>query len=390
MASDYYEALGVSKKASADEIKRAYRKLARKYHPDRNQGDEKAEERFKQVQEAYDALSDPEKRKQYDAGGAFAGFGGFGGGGRGPFAGAPGGGAGGFASDLGDIFSSVFGRSGQPGAAADQPSRGRDLETEVQLTFEQAVEGAQVSVTVPKLATCKVCGGTGAKPGTSPITCPRCGGRGIDSQSQGLFSISQPCPQCGGAGQIIEDPCRACGGTGLTEQRKRYRVTIPPGVRDGTRIRLPGKGEDGPRGGPPGDLYVITRVTPSPVFRQRRDADLEVVVPITIAEAVQGATIEVPTLNGTKRIRVPAGTRHGSVQRLRGEGLPKPGGKERGDIRYRLEIEVPRDLTPVQKRALDQLAESLNDHNPREELLRAARRTSTSNRSGDSGRVGAR
>ena len=390
MASDYYEALGVSKKASADEIKRAYRKLARKYHPDRNQGDEKAEERFKQVQEAYDALSDPEKRKQYDAGGAFAGFGGFGGGGRGPFAGAPGGGAGGFASDLGDIFSSVFGRSGQPGAAADQPSRGRDLETEVQLTFEQAVEGAQVSVTVPKLATCKVCGGTGAKPGTSPITCPRCGGRGIDSQSQGLFSISQPCPQCGGGGQIIEDPCRACGGTGLTEQRKRYRVTIPPGVRDGTRIRLPGKGEDGPRGGPPGDLYVVTRVTPSPVFRQRRDADLEVVVPITIAEAVQGATIEVPTLNGTKRIRVPAGTRHGSVQRLRGEGLPKPGGKERGDIRYRLEIEVPRDLTPVQKRALDQLAESLNDHNPREELLRAARRTSTSNRSGDSGRVGAR
>ncbi|HEX2435972.1 MAG TPA: molecular chaperone DnaJ [Solirubrobacterales bacterium] len=390
MASDYYDTLGVSEKASADEIKRAYRKLARKYHPDRNQGDEKAEERFKQVQEAYDTLSDPEKRKQYDAGGAFAGFGGFGGGGRGPFAGAPGGGAGGFASDLGDIFSSVFGRSGRPGAAADQPSRGRDLETEVQLTFEQAVEGTQVSVTVPKLATCKVCGGTGAKPGTSPITCPQCGGRGIDSQSQGLFAISQPCPQCGGAGQIIEDPCRACGGTGLTEQRKRYRVTIPPGVRDGTRIRLPGKGEDGPRGGPPGDLYVVTRVTPSPVFRQRRDGDLEVVVPITIAEAVQGATIEVPTLKGTKRIRVPAGTRHGSVQRLRGQGLPKPGGKERGDIRYRLEIEVPRDLTPVQKRALDQLAESLNDHNPREELLRAARRTSTSNRSGDSGKVGAR
>jgi molecular chaperone DnaJ len=388
MASDYYETLGVSKKASADEIKRAYRKLARKYHPDRNQGDENAEERFKQVQEAYDTLSDSEKRKQYDAGGAFAGFGGFGGG-RGPFAGAPGGGAGGFASDVGDIFSSVFGRSGRPGAAADQPSRGRDLETEVQLTFEQAVEGTQVSVTVPKLATCKVCGGTGAKPGTSPITCPRCDGRGIDSQSQGLFSISQPCPQCGGAGQIIEDPCRACGGTGLTEQRKRYRVTIPPGVRDGTRIRLPGKGEDGPRGGPPGDLYVLTRVTPSPVFRQRRDGDLEVVVPITIAEAVQGATIEVPTLKGTKRIRVPAGTRHGSVQRLRGEGLPKPGGKERGDIRYRLEIEVPRDLTPEQQRALDQLAESLNDHNPREELLRAARRTSTSNRSGDSGKVGA-
>jgi molecular chaperone DnaJ len=389
MASDYYETLGVSKKASADEIKRAYRKLARKYHPDRNQGDEKAEERFKQVQEAYDTLSDSDKRKQYDAGGPFAGFGGFGGGGRGPFAGAPGAGAGGFTSDLGDIFSSVFGRGGRPGAAADEPSRGRDLETEVQLTFEQAVDGTQVSVTVPKLATCKVCGGTGAKPGTSPITCPRCEGRGIDAQSQGLFSISQPCPQCGGAGQIIEDPCRACGGTGLTEQRKRYRVNIPTGVRDGTRIRLPGKGEDGPRGGPPGDLYVVTKVAPSPVFRQRRDGDLEVVVPITIAEAVQGATIEVPTLKGTKRIRVPAGTRHGSVQRLRGEGLPKPGGKELGDIRYRLEIEVPRDLSPEQRRALDQFAEALNDHNPREELLRAARRTA-SNRSGDSGKVGAR
>ena len=383
MATDYYEALGVSKKASQDEIKKAYRKLARKYHPDRNQDDPAAEERFKQVQEAYDTLSDPEKRKQYDAGAAFGGFGG----GRGPFAGAPGAGAGGFTSDLGDIFSSVFGRGGGP--AADQPSRGRDLETEVQLSFEQAVEGTQVSVTVPKLATCKVCGGTGAKPGTSPTTCPRCGGRGIDSQSQGLFSISQPCPRCGGAGQIIEDPCRACGGSGLTEQRKRYRVNIPAGVRDGTRIRLPGKGEDGPRGGPPGDLYVVTKVAPSPVFRQRRDGDLEVVVPITIAEAVQGATVEVPTPKGTKRIRVPAGTRHGSVQRLRGEGLPEPSGKGRGDVRYRLEIEVPRDLTPEQKRALDQLAESLNDRNPREGLLQAARRSSASNRSGDSGKVGA-
>jgi molecular chaperone DnaJ len=388
MASDFYETLGVSRKASADEIKKAYRKLARKYHPDRNQGDAKAEERFKQVQGAYDALSDPEKRKQYDAGGAFAGLGGFGGG-RGPFAGGPGAGAGGFASDLGDMFSSVFGRGGREGPAADQPARGRDLETEVQLSFEQAVEGTQVSVTVPKLATCKVCGGTGAKPGTSPTTCPRCGGRGIDSQSQGLFSISQPCPRCGGAGQIIEDPCRACGGSGLTEQRKRYRVNIPAGVRDGTRIRLPGKGEDGPRGGPPGDLYVVTRVAPSPVFRQRRDGDLEVVVPITIAEAVQGATVEVPTPKGTKRIRVPAGTRHGSVQRLRGEALPEPGGKGRGDIRYRLEIEVPRDLTPEQKRALDQLAESFNDRNPREGLLRAARRSSAANRSGDSGKVGA-
>jgi molecular chaperone DnaJ len=381
MARDYYDVLGVSKKASADEIKKSYRKLAREYHPDRNQGDPKAEERFKEVQEAYDALSDPEKRKEYDARGAFAGFGG----GRAPFGGAPG--AGGFASDLGDIFSTVFNRGGREASA---PTRGRDLETEVQLSFEQAVEGAHVSVTVPKLATCKVCGGTGAKPGTAPKVCPQCGGRGIDSQSQGLFSISQPCPQCGGSGQVIEDPCRACGGSGLTEQRKRYRVNIPPGVRDGTRIRLPGKGEDGPRGGPPGDLYVATRVTPSPVFRQRRDGDLEVVVPITIAEAIQGGTIEVPTLSGTKRIRVPAGTRHGSVQRLRGEGVPKPGGGGRGDIRYRLEIEIPRNLTSEQKRALEELAGSLNDHSPREGLLRAARRsTGSAGRSGETGKVGA-
>jgi molecular chaperone DnaJ len=383
---DYYQVLGVSRKASQDEIKKAYRKLAREYHPDANPGDPGAEERFKQVQEAYATLSDPEKRKQYDAGGAFAGFGGRSPfeGGRSPFGGGPGGG--GFASDLGDIFSSVFGRGGGE-AATPRPARGRDLETEVQLSFEQAMEGAQIPISVSKASTCKVCGGTGAKPGTSPKVCPRCGGRGIDAQSQGPFSISQPCPQCGGSGQVIEDPCPACGGSGLTQQTKRYRVNIPPGVRDGTRIRLQGKGEDGPRGGPPGDLFVITRVAPSPVFRQRRDADLEVVVPITIDEAIQGGTVEVPTLTGTKRIRVPAGTRHGSVQRLRGEGPPDPDGRGRRDIRYRFEIEIPRDLTSEQKRALEQLAETFNDHNPREGLLRAARRSA--GRSDRSGKVGA-
>ena len=384
MASgDYYQVLGVSKKASQDEIKKAYRKLARQYHPDRNQDDPKAEERFKQIQEAYDTLSDPEKRKQYDSGGAFAGFGA----GRGPFGGAGAPGAG-FASDLGDIFSTVFNRSGREGGP--QPGRGGDLEIEVRLTFEQAIEGDQVSITVPKASTCKICGGTGANPGTSPKVCPQCGGRGVDAQSQGLFSISQPCPRCGGSGQIIESPCRGCGGSGLTEQMKSYRVNIPPGVRDGTRIRLAGKGEDGPRGGPPGDLYVVTRVAPSPVFRQRRDGDLEVVVPITIAEAIQGATVEVPTLSGTKRIRVPAGTRHGAVQRLRGEGPPEPGGRgKRRDIRYRFEIDIPRDLTSEQKRALEQLAESMNDHNPRESLMRAARRSANADQSGASGKVGA-
>jgi len=365
VARDFYEVLGVNKKASADEIKKAYRKLARKYHPDRNPDDPSAEGRFKEVQEAYDALSDPEKRKQYDAGGVFAGFG------RGA------GGGPGFASDLGDIFSSFFSR-GRGGGPA--PARGRDLETDVHLSFQQAMEGAQVPVTVTKAATCATCGGTGAAPGTSPIVCPRCGGRGVDTQSQGLFSISQPCPRCGGQGQIIETPCETCGGSGLTAQRKRYRVNIPAGVRDGTRIRLAGKGEDGPRGGSPGDLYVTTHVAPSPVFKHRKDGNLEVTVPITIAEAIQGATVEVPTLRGTKRIRVPAGTQHGTVQRLRGEGPPKPGGRGRGDIYYRLEIEIPRDLTREQKAALDELTTALNDHNPRERLLRVARHASASER----------
>ena len=259
----------------------------------------------------------------------------------------------------------------------------------MRLTFEQAMDGTQVSVTVPKATMCPTCGGSGAKSGTQPKVCPRCGGRGVDSQSQGLFSISQPCPRCGGAGQVIEDPCETCGGSGLTTQRKRYRVNIPPGVRDGSRIRLAGKGEDGPRGGPPGDLYIVTRVAPSPVFEQRPDGNLEVTVPITITEAIQGGTVEVPTLHGTKRIRIPAGTEHGTVQRLRGEGPARTGGRGRGDIYYRLEIEVPRDLSPDQRRALDELGETLNDHDPRERLLRAARRAGTANRSGDGGKVGA-
>src|SRR5215216_3259738 len=357
---DLYSVLGVGRKASADEIKKAYRKLARQYHPDRNPGDEQAEERFKEVQAAYDTLSDPEKRRQYDAGGMFSGFGGRGGG-AGP--------GGGFTSDLGDIFSSFFGRRGGAGPA---PAHGRDLEAEVHLSFEQAMHGAEIPVVVPKQATCVTCHGSGAKPGTSPITCPRCGGRGIDTESQGFFSISQPCPQCGGSGQIIESPCETCGGSGVTLQRKRYRVKVPPGVRDGSRIRVAGKGEDGPRGGPSGDLYVITRVTPSPVFKQRSDGSLDVTIPITIAEAIQGATVEVPTLNGTKRIRIPAGTQHGTIQRLRGEGPPRPGGKGRGDILYRLEIEVPRDLSRDQQQAVRELAEALNDRNPRERLLREA------------------
>ena len=362
---DFYEVLGVTKGASDEEIKKAYRTLARKWHPDRNQGDEAAEERFKEIQQAYDTLSDPEKRKQYEAGAMFGG--GFGAGGAGA-RGFPGGG---FASDLGDIFSTLFNRGGQPGAGPRQV-RGRDLETEVQLSFDQAMHGAQVNVAVPTTAACTTCGGSGAKPGTSPRTCPRCDGRGVDSESQGFFSIQQPCPECGGRGSIIEEPCATCSGVGVTQQTKRYRVNVPAGVHDGSRIRLAGKGEAGPLGGEPGDLYVTTRVAPSPVFRQRPDGNLEVELPVSVAEAIQGATVEVPTLNGSKRIKIPAGTQNGSTQRLRGEGPPRPNGRGSGDIHYRVRIDVPTELNDEQREAVGRLADAFNGRDPREELLRAA------------------
>jgi molecular chaperone DnaJ len=375
VAEDLYKLLGVPKGASEEEIKKAHRKLARQYHPDRNPDDPKAEERFKEIQGAYDTLSDPEKRKEYDTGGGM--FGGFGGGGPGgpggggPFGPGGPGAAGGF--DVSDMFSNLFGRGGG-GRAQAQQVRGRDLETEISLSFDQAVNGAQVSVTVPKAERCPTCHGSGAKPGTSPVTCPRCEGRGIDAQSQGFFSISQPCPQCGGQGQIIEDPCPTCGGSGLTKQTKRYKVNIPAGVKDGARIRLAGKGEAGQRGGPPGDLFVVTRVAASPIFKRLDGGNLEVTVPITIAEALRGATIEVPTLNGTKKIKVGAGTKHGSIQRLKGEGAPKPKGRGNGDIRYRLEIEMPEKLNAEQEAAAEKLAEAFNGSDPRAELLAKAGR----------------
>jgi molecular chaperone DnaJ len=355
---DPYQTLGVDRKASDEEIKKAYRKLARQYHPDRNAGDKAAEERFKEVQEAYSILSDAEKRKAYDSGGGIFG----GGGGFDP--GAFRGGFGGF----GDILSDLFGSAGGGRAGgAPRPERGRDLETDVHVSFEQAMEGAQVPVSVPLSAPCPTCHGTGAKPGTTPTVCSRCQGRGLEQESQGLFSISQPCRQCGGTGTEIKDPCPTCQGSGRTRQVKRYRVNIPAGVRDGGRVRLAGKGEAGPRGGPPGDLYVVTHVGESPVFTRKGD-NLEVEVPITIPEAIRGATIEVPTLSGAKRIRVPPGTQHGTIQRLRGEGPAKLSGRGRGDIHYRLAIDVPRSLSREQREAVDDLA-AVMDGNPRERLL---------------------
>jgi molecular chaperone DnaJ len=362
--SDLYGVLGVDKKASAEEIKKAYRKLARQYHPDRNPGDQAAEERFKEIQAAYDTLGDAEKRKAYDRGGMFN----VGGGAGGPDVGA-----------FGDILSDIFGQAAGGaagrfrGRARPQPERGRDLETEVSISFQQAISGAQVPVSVPTHAPCTTCRGTGAEPGTQPIVCPVCQGRGVESQGQGLFSITRPCERCGGSGTVIEKPCRTCQGAGRTRELKRYRVNIPAGVKEGSRIRLAGKGEAGLRGGPSGDLFVITRVRESPVFLRKGD-HLEVEVPITVAEALRGADVEVPTLDATKRLRVKPGTRSGTVQRLRGEGPKKLDGEGRGDIHYRFVIDVPDTLTDEQKEIVDDLARVMNG-NPREKILREAAET---------------
>jgi molecular chaperone DnaJ len=360
---DYYKVLGVGKNASEEEIKKAYRKLARQYHPDRNPENKQAEERFKEISQAHDVLGDPEKRKAYDRGsgpfGQFAGGGGF----------DPGQFSGGFS----DILSNLFGQAGKATGRGGQSSRagvarGRDLETEVSLNFEQAVNGAQVPLQVPTSHPCPTCRGSGAKPGTSPKICPVCEGRGVEAQSQGIFSISQPCSNCHGSGTIIEDPCATCGGSGAQKTIKRLRVNVPAGVRDGSRIRLAGKGEPAARGGgEAGDLYVITRVTDSPVFKRNGD-NLEVEVPLTIPEAIKGAVVEVPTLTGSKRLRVPRGTKHGTVQRLRGEGPSRLGGKGRGDIHYRFVIDVPSSLSPEQTEAVDKLS-SVMDANPRAKLF---------------------
>ncbi|MEA2134426.1 MAG: molecular chaperone DnaJ [Solirubrobacteraceae bacterium] len=368
--TDYYKVLGVDRKASQEDIKKAYRKLARKYHPDTNK-DAGAEDRFKRISEAYDTLSDPEKRKKYDRGGSVFG-------GANPFGGAAGGGGatagdfGGFSDILSGIFNTTGGRGSRTRPAAE---RGRDLETTVSLSFDQAVEGAQVPVAVSTHAACPTCRGTGAQPGTSPIVCPVCQGRGVESEGQGLFSITRPCHQCGGSGTVIEHPCATCQGQGRIRELKKYKVKIPAGVKDGSRIRLAGKGEAGLRGGPPGDLYVVCRVDESPIFRRKGD-NFEVEVPISVTEAIRGADVEVPTLHGTKKLRVPGGTKHGTVQRLRGEGPPALGARGRGDIHYRFVIDVPKDLSPEQEEALEGLNKVMNG-DPREGLLRDAKKAAS-------------
>ncbi|MBO0767370.1 MAG: J domain-containing protein [Solirubrobacterales bacterium] len=381
---DYYKALGVNKGASEEEIKKAYRKLARQYHPDRNPGDKSAEARFKEISQAHDVLADAEKRKAYDrASGPLGGFA------QGFSQGFDPASAGGFSDILSNIFNAAGAGGGAAGGARNGPgmrspdAKGRDLETEVKLSFDQAVNGAQVPLSVPTSATCPTCHGTGARPGTQPRICPVCNGRGIEAQSQGIFSISQPCSSCGGSGTVIDDPCPSCAGTGAQRSIKRMRVNIPAGVKDGAKIKLAGKGDPGVRGTPPGDLYVIVRVAESPVFKRNGD-HFEVEVPLTVTEALLGGVVEVPTLSGTKKLRVPRGTAHGTVQRLRGEGPPRGTGgtgKGNGDIRYRFVIDMPKSLTPEQAQAADQLAAVL-DQDPRAKLFRQARADGAGSESG--------
>jgi molecular chaperone DnaJ len=350
MPKSLYDTLGVKKSASADEIKKAYRKLAREYHPDRNPGDASAEERFKEVQTAYDVLSDDEKRKAYDRFGSMNGR-----------VGGPGGAQnvnfdfGDF--NIGDLFGGIFGGGGaqRGGAGARrQPVRGADVDVEVQLSFEDSLQGSQVKVPVELTVSCRECGGTGAQPGTAPVICPVCNGRGVTSESQGLFALSQPCPRCRGNGTVIEQPCPHCHGSGRERRIKTYTVKIKPGVKDGTKIRLKGKGEAGENGGPAGDLVVITRVRASDTYERRGD-DLVVNVSVSFATATLGGKVEVPTPEGTVSLKIPSGSEDGKLLRIKGRGAPRLSGSGKGDVLARVRIQVPKRVNKKERELLEQL-----------------------------------
>ena len=352
MPESLYDTLGVKKGASADEIKKAYRKLARQYHPDTNQGDKAAEERFKQVQSAYDVLSDEEKRKAYDRFGSTNGRG------------APGPGPGGVnvdfgdLGDLSDIFGNIFGNRGGGRRARPQPVRGADVETEVRLSFEDSLRGAEAKVPVELTVACSQCGGTGAEPGTAPVICPECNGRGVVSESQGLFALSQPCPRCRGNGTVIEQPCKKCHGTGRERRRRTFTVKIKPGVKDGTKIRLKGKGEVGQNGGPSGDLIVFTRVEASPTYERRGD-DLIVQVPVSFPTVTLGGKVEVPTPEGAVSLKIPAGSEDGKLLRIKGRGAPRLNAKGKGDVLARVRIQVPKRVNKKERELLEELQKAV-------------------------------
>ena len=368
---DYYRVLGVSDTASQKDIKSAYRKLSRQYHPDTNPGDKAAEERFKEVSAAYDVVGDPERRKEYDevrrlgpAGGMFGG---------GP--GGLGGPAGGFRfedmGDIGDVLGGLFGRGRRGGAAGGPgrgtgPHRGQDLDAELHLDFDDAVHGLTTTIHLTSEAACSTCHGSGARPGTTPHTCPQCAGRGVLDDNQGFFSFSQPCPNCGGQGYVIDDPCPTCRGTGVEHRPREVKVRLPAGVADGQRIRLKGRGGPGRNGGPPGDLYVTARVGAHQLFGRRGD-DLTLAVPVTFPEAALGADIRVPTLEGgSVTVRIPPGTRSGRTLRVKGRGVP--GRKKTGDLLVTIEVAVPQQLSDDERKAVEALAAAADGRSPRAHL----------------------
>ncbi len=371
---DYYQVLGVAKNATHAEIKKAYRKLAQKYHPDANPGNQSAEERFKEISAAYDVVGDEEKRKRYDQvrDMATSGFGGAGGGFPGGF---PGGGFPGGArvrvedlgdlGDLSDLFGGLFG-GGRRGRSRTRSrvAHGADLETDVTVTFDDAMRGTTVPVRIQGPAPCATCGGNGAAPGSAPVTCPQCGGSGEIAVNQGLFQMEQPCPRCHGTGRAVEQACPTCGGTGSERRTRSVQVKVPAGVKDGARIKLAGRGEPGPAGAAGGDLYVRVHVRPHRFFG-RKGSDLTVEVPITYPEAALGANIHVPTPDGPVTMKVPAGTPSGKTFRLKGKGAPRRNGT--GDLLVTVNVDVPGKLSKDQRELLRQLREAEKE-SPRRRL----------------------
>lgn len=354
---DYYEVLGVGRNASDEEIKRAYRKLAVKFHPDKNPEDPNAEEKFKELGEAYDVLMDADKRAAYDRFGhtAFAQGGGFGRGGfhdpfdifREAFGGAGGG-----------IFETFFGGAGPQ----EDRQRGSDLRYDMQIKLEEAAFGVEKEIEIRKLDTCDKCNGSGAEPGSRTINCPACGGRGQVISSRGFFQVSQTCPRCRGAGQIIEKPCRQCGGEGRVEKPSRVKLKIPAGIADGSRLRSSRNGEAGIRGGPHGDLYVVVHIQEHKIF-QREDDHLYCEVPIPFTVAALGGEVDVPTLEGKAQLKVPAGTQSGQLFKLRGKGIMSVNGRERGDLLARLLVEVPTRLNSEQRQKIEEFAALCGEEN---------------------------
>ena len=359
---DYYECLELTRTATDGDIKKAYRRLAMKFHPDRNPNDKTAEAKFKEIKEAYEVLCEPQKRAAYDQFG-HAGVEAQGGGGGGFH-----GGAGGFADIFGDVFSDIFGGGRRGGGA--QVFRGADLRYNLELELEDAVRGTEVRIRVPKLERCETCNGSGAKPGTSPQGCPTCGGAGQVRMQQGFFSIQQTCPNCRGAGRIVAHACSACQGQGRVRQAKMLSVKVPAGVDEGDQIRLTGEGEAGENGGPHGDLYVVMRLKPHALFKREQD-DLYCEVPVSFATAALGGELEVPTLAGRASLKIPAETQSDKVFRLRGKGVKNVRSGQIGDLYCRVTVETPVNLNKRQKELLQEFAQSLQDggsrHSPREQ-----------------------